>query len=96
MRWGLYGLFVGTLPPAVLSFVAIADPSWRGLYENSLASQALIPLFFFVALARYDLFDVDRLISMTALWSVVGIVVLAAVRKILSELKELIIAPDTP
>jgi class 3 adenylate cyclase len=76
IRWGLYGLFVGTSPVAVLSFIAAANPEWRTAYESSLAAQALIPFFFFVGLARFDLFDIDRVISMTGLWTVLAVVAL--------------------
>jgi class 3 adenylate cyclase len=54
----------------------VGDPAWRTFYESSLALQALIPFFFFVGLSRYDLFDVDRVISMTALWTLLGVVAL--------------------
>ncbi|HEM45788.1 MAG TPA: hypothetical protein ENO23_01965, partial [Alphaproteobacteria bacterium] len=77
MRWGFYGLVVGTLPPMVFAALAGADPSLRPLYELSLAAQLVLPFCLFVALVHDRLFDIDRLISETATLTLLGIVPVA-------------------
>lgn len=69
MRWALYGFFVGTVPPMLAAAAAALRPALRPLYEASLVFQALIPFFLFRALVIDDLFDIDRLITRTMLYT---------------------------
>jgi class 3 adenylate cyclase len=82
MRWGFYGMVVGTLPPMLFAALASADPSLRPLYEISLTAQLVLPFCLFVALVHDRLFDIDRLISETATLTLLGIVPVAVLLSI--------------
>jgi hypothetical protein len=70
LKWVVYGFYVGTVPVLAASVVTTLDPSLWWLYNLSTTAVALIPLFIGVAIVRYDLFDIDRLISSTAAYSI--------------------------
>jgi class 3 adenylate cyclase len=77
LRWVVLGLYLGLAPPAAAAAVGAWQPAWRPLYEVSLLSTLFIPLCIAVALTRHHLFDIDRLISSTAAYSLLLIVFLA-------------------
>ena len=69
MRFGMLGLFLGVVPPAAAAAAAALAPQLRPLYEASLVFEVAIPLFLFVALVRDNLFDIDRLVTLTGAWT---------------------------
>jgi class 3 adenylate cyclase len=77
LRWLLWGFYVGLLPVALGAGVAAVDPRLTWLYELSIAALALVPLGFFIAVVREDFLDIDRLITQTASYTVVVLVLLA-------------------
>jgi class 3 adenylate cyclase len=81
MRWGVLGFFLGMVPPAAASAAAALAPELRPVYEASLVFEVVIPLFLFVALVRDNLFDIDRLVTLTGAWTLsllggIGVLVL--------------------
>lgn len=78
MKWAIYGFFLGTVPVLAASLVAAARPELRGAYEASLVFQALIPLGMLVALVRDNLYDINRLITTTATYSLLAPLFLGA------------------
>ena len=79
LKWVLLGFWVGFVPIMLTSLLALAVPELWWLYEASLILALAIPICLFVALVRFNLFDVDRLLTMAATYAVIGTVSLAGV-----------------
>ena len=79
LKWVLLGFLVGFVPILLTSMLALAAPELWWLYEASLILVLAIPICLFVALVRFNLFDVDRLLTVAATYSVIGTVSLAGV-----------------
>jgi class 3 adenylate cyclase len=77
LRWVVFGFYLGLAPVAASAALAAWQPVWRPLYEASLLATLFIPVCIAVALTRHHLFDIDRLISSTAAYSLLLIVFLA-------------------
>jgi class 3 adenylate cyclase len=73
LKWVLVGLYLGLAPPLVAVFATLFKPGLGWLYEASLLSVLAIPLALFVALSRDHLYDVDRLISASATYSLLSL-----------------------
>lgn len=78
LRWVLLGFYLGLTGPLLAGGVAVLFPQLWWLYHVSLCAVVAIPLCLFVAFHRDHLFDVDRLISAAASYSVLIGVALAA------------------
>jgi class 3 adenylate cyclase len=76
LRWVLLGLYFAAIPPMVASALAALDLRWTPVANFALAATAIFPVSIAVAIARFNLFDVDRLISATATYN---LMILAAV-----------------
>lgn len=84
LRWFLYGGYFGTLPLVFAMLTPLVGPSsWAPLFPKlfpfGTLAIVLIPLSASIAIARYNLFDIDRLISRTASYSAALVVGLAAI-----------------
>jgi len=77
IKWVLLGFYVGLVPALIGSVLTLADPRLWWLYQAGLASAIAIPIALAIALARNNLFDVDRLITAAASYTVVSILLLA-------------------
>ncbi|HXZ86679.1 MAG TPA: adenylate/guanylate cyclase domain-containing protein [Myxococcota bacterium] len=73
LRWVVLGFWVGLVPALLASAVALVVPALWWLYEISLLFTLAIPLCLFIALARYNLLDVDRLLTSAAISPLLGI-----------------------
>jgi class 3 adenylate cyclase len=85
IRWVVLGFHGALTPPAIAITLMLIDRLWLGDFERflslvwaSFAFAILIPLSVLFAIARYNLFDVDRLLSATASYQVVLGVLLCA------------------
>ncbi len=88
LKWFLYGLYLALLPSLATAFVSAGNPASVPLYLASQLSFALVPLFLLVAIARFNLFDVDRVISTTASYNVLAVLLLAAVLTVVPRIAE--------
>jgi hypothetical protein len=79
VKWVFSGLFLTLLPVLLVNTLMIYDQSWWPVRTYALYATVLIPLSMFFAIVRYDLFDIDRLISGAAAFTILAIVALAAV-----------------
>lgn len=79
VKWVLFGLYVGTAPVLACAVAAGVDPGLWWLYEASLIATLAIPVCVFVALVSAHLFDIDRLISETAAFSILSILLVFAI-----------------
>jgi class 3 adenylate cyclase len=77
LKWVLVGLYLGLAPPLLAAFATLLEPRLGWLYETSLVAVLAIPLALFVALARDHLYDVDRLISASATYSLLSLIAIA-------------------
>ncbi len=90
-KWVLLGLYVGVAPIAVaFSMFPIHQ---FDMYSSSLLlltslAWLAVPAGFLIAVLRFDLFDIDRLISSTASYSILGVLVLAGAFALVPRLAE--------
>jgi class 3 adenylate cyclase len=84
-RWVVLGFFVALVPSFAVVVLSFVDNRFLGEWQRlqpllwpSLAFTVLIPLSLLVAIARYNLFDIDRLLSATASYNVVAATLVAA------------------
>jgi class 3 adenylate cyclase len=73
LKWVLVGLYLGLAPPLLAAFAVLLEPRLGWLYEASLLAVLAIPLALLVALSRDHLYDVDRLISASATYSLLSL-----------------------
>lgn len=70
LKWVVYGFYIGAFPVLVTNVVTALDLSLWWLHELSMIAPILIPICLSIAILRYNLFDIDRLISATAASSI--------------------------
>lgn len=79
VRWLLFGFFLALGPALVVTAVVAFEPAWFMLYTVSGLGLPLVPLAFLVAIVRYNLFDINRLISVAASYTILSILFLGGV-----------------
>jgi hypothetical protein len=84
LRWVLLGFYLAAIPPMAGSVLAAFDPRLTPIANFTLAATAMFPISIVVAVARYNLFDIDRLISGAASYSIL-LLLLALAGEVLFE-----------
>jgi class 3 adenylate cyclase len=69
IKWAVLGIYVGTAPVLAADVVTAFRPHLYWLHDAAVVFEILIPACMLIALVRYNLFDVDRLITSTAAYS---------------------------
>ncbi len=91
VKWFLYGLYVGLLPVALTLVMPVFNQTGN-LYRQTMVFAALaacvIPLGLLIAIIRHQLFDIDRLISATASYSLLGGSLFAVAMTLIPQLAE--------
>jgi len=80
VRWMIYGTYLGALSYGLTISLGLLDPRSPWLDELYLISAFVLialPFATLIGLLRYNLFDVDRLLSATLSYNVVGVAVVA-------------------
>ncbi|HEU4430819.1 MAG TPA: adenylate/guanylate cyclase domain-containing protein, partial [Myxococcota bacterium] len=77
IRWILLGAYAAAAPPLVVGALAAWDASYQSAVAVAASSLALIPLSQLIGISRFNFFDVDHLISQTASFSILAVVLLA-------------------
>ena len=77
LRWVALGFYLAFIPALFVTLSGVLIPERFTLYTLSSIGMPLIPLAFLIAIARYNLFDIDRVIGGTLSYSL--LVVLIAV-----------------
>jgi len=92
LKWVIYGGYVGFLP---LGFVVIflsgtLEPQvYSRVFALSVLPTVVVPLGILIAVVRQQLFDVDRLISATASYTAIGIVLVGSALTLIPRLAEM-------
>ncbi len=82
VKWLLYGAYIAVVPLIVARTLTFLDPDawwYEWFYVATIIGMAGFPLGTLVAVVRYNLFDIDRLISATAAYTLVLIVLLGII-----------------
>ena len=79
LKWVLVGLYLASAPPAFAAAATLIEPGLAWLYEASLLSVICLPIALFVALGRDHLYDVDRLISASATYTLLSVLATAGI-----------------
>jgi class 3 adenylate cyclase len=79
LKWLMLGIYVGTVPVLLTDAAAVVVPQLWWLHDVAVNAEICIPLAVLIAIARENFLDVDRLITGTAVYSVLSVLVLAAV-----------------
>jgi class 3 adenylate cyclase len=91
IKWVLYGFYVGLMPFALTSTLGTL-PSlvpWReALFGISMVFTVACVGGYLIAIVRFHLFDIDRLISATASYTILGILVVAGLLTVVPRLAE--------
>jgi len=71
LKWVLLGFYLGFAPVALVALLLAVHPRLDGtfLYEHALVATAVIPPCILIAIQRHRLFDINRLITATATYS---------------------------
>ncbi|MEE8165776.1 MAG: adenylate/guanylate cyclase domain-containing protein, partial [Myxococcota bacterium] len=70
IKWIVYGLNMSMVPVLIAVAISLSDPELWWLSDASEILFVLIPVTVFIAIIRYGVFDIDRIISATASYSV--------------------------
>jgi class 3 adenylate cyclase len=70
MRWFVFGCYCVAVPPATAAVLTALDPRLAWLWWASFLVTPLLPLAIVISVVRFNLFDVDRLLSATASYNV--------------------------
>ncbi|MGH7787692.1 MAG: hypothetical protein ACRERC_12540, partial [Candidatus Binatia bacterium] len=79
LKWVVLGIYLGTVPVLLADLVTAVAPSLWWLHELATVAEIVIPLGVLMAIVRTNYFDVDRLITGAAVYSVLSVVLLATV-----------------
>jgi class 3 adenylate cyclase len=79
LAWVVYGFYVGMVPIFAADAIAAFRPSLWWLHEVATICLIAVPACLLIAISRSHLFDIDRLISLTAVYTSLSLLLLAAV-----------------
>lgn len=77
LRWIVLGMYLGTAPLLAADAISAVRPEFWWIRDIANLGTVLIPVCFFVAIVRFNAFDVDRLILSTTAYSILSIVLIA-------------------
>jgi hypothetical protein len=70
MKWVLFGFYCAGLSLGVGALAPMVDPRLGWLWFASFGAAPLLPLSLLISVVRFNLFDIDRLLSATASYNV--------------------------
>ena len=68
---GIYGICAGTIPVLTADMLTLVVPDWWWLHDVAVATIIFIPMGNLVALGRFNLYDIDSLLTSTILYTLV-------------------------
>jgi class 3 adenylate cyclase len=81
IKWLVWAVLISSSVSVLAALVAIVQPALSLQYYVALSSVVLIPLALLISITRFNLFDIDRILSATAWYSLLigsGLVLLLA------------------
>jgi hypothetical protein len=75
LRWVLLGFYLGFAPALLITGLVLISGASFTLYALSSIGMPLIPIGFLIAISRYNLFDIDQLISGSISYSVLIVII---------------------
>lgn len=78
LKWLMLGMYLGLVPVLMADAVVAVDPALWWMHEATAMAEVVIPAFILIAIVRENLFDIDRLITRAAVWTLLSIALLAA------------------
>jgi class 3 adenylate cyclase len=72
LKWVMVGLWVGLVPALLAGGVVFVEPALWWVYDAALALTVVLPVCLFIAFARYNLLDIDRLVTTAAISPLIG------------------------
>jgi sigma-B regulation protein RsbU (phosphoserine phosphatase) len=79
MKWVLLGIYGASFPMLVSTGLTMLDARLSWLWWLSYFASPLLPLSILVSVLRFNLFDVDRVLSTTASYNVLGVALVSGV-----------------
>ena len=70
LKWFLWGHYCALLPPAAGAVIAAVEPDLTGVFFATLVTLALVPLSLIISITRFNIADIDRVISATVSYNV--------------------------
>src|SRR5262249_55469896 len=86
LKWVVLGMYIGTVPVLLTDVVTAVEPDLWWLHEVAATAESLIPLCVLVAIVRANYFDIDHLITGTAVYSFLSVLLMAAVLTVVPQL----------
>jgi len=83
VRWVLWGIWLALLPILAAVTASAIDPAFQSLWNFSLWGLIVIPVAIFVAVTRFELLDIDRLLSATVSYTVLTVTMVAGLLTVL-------------
>jgi class 3 adenylate cyclase len=74
MKWAMFGVYGAALPFAVAAALTAIEPRFGWLFFVSFWALPLFPLALVISVLRFNLFDIDRILSAAASYNVLAVV----------------------
>ncbi len=88
MKWVLFGIYCTVLVFVIAVTAPVLDPRLGWLHLASNWAQPLIPLSLVISVWRFNLFDIDRILSATASYNVLAVLLVSGVFVLVPRLSE--------
>jgi class 3 adenylate cyclase len=86
IKWVVWGVHIAIATPGLTALLVLIDPDFTIVFYISIVSIAAFPLALLIAVLRFNLFDVDRVISHTAFYSTAAAVVIVGLVGLLPQI----------
>jgi len=88
LKWKMYGFYAGLAPVLFANLVTLYLPALWWLHDLAAIAMVLIPICLLIAITRFNLLDIDRLITSTAIYSILSVLLLALILAVVPLLAE--------
>ncbi|MDX2171396.1 MAG: adenylate/guanylate cyclase domain-containing protein, partial [Deltaproteobacteria bacterium] len=78
LKWVVLGIYVGTVPVLLTDVVAAVVPALGWMHDLAVIPELAVPVCILIAVVRANALDIDRLITGAALYSLLSVLLLAA------------------
>lgn len=89
IKWLTLGIYCAVTPMIAAATLAVLEPRFVRFYVLAGSAVALFPLSVLIAIVRYNLFDIDRLISATTSYTIALVLAVAGGLLLIPQLAEM-------